>query len=101
MENKDKVPLKRRMPEIPQARMPGFWKGLSFWIILGVFIFYMAHSSSLKVKEKVQKITRWNVHAPRRFPPVLIPSLVCYHYYHWSFGIHVGGDLHETETQRA
>ena len=57
MENKDKVPPKRRMPEIPPAKMPSFWKSLLFWIVLGVFIFYLAHSSSSKVtKEKAQKI---------------------------------------------
>jgi len=56
MENKDKIPLKRRTPEIPKNQMPSFWKSLLFWIILGVFIFYLAHSSSKLTDKKIQKI---------------------------------------------
>ena len=45
------------MPEIPKNQMPGFWKSLLFWMLLGVFVFYLAHLSSSKLTEKkVQKI---------------------------------------------
>lgn len=56
MEKKDKVPPKRKMPDLPQPQMPSFWKGLLFWVVLGIFIFYLAHSASLVAKKKLVKI---------------------------------------------
>ncbi len=48
---------KRKPPEqLKPPEVPNLWKGVLFWIVLGVFIFYLARSVSVLPEKRVKKI---------------------------------------------